>query len=130
MIGVPSIDNEHHDLVRLLDLLISNPDACPGTVSFSEALSKIGGQIQTHFINEERLLKSIGMHEVDVVNHVQAHTYIIGQYTQLNLDMMQGNMSNRSTCLRMIKGWVIDHIVHHDLEIKKYLPDIEITERK
>ena len=130
LIGVPSIDKEHHELVRLFDLLISNPDARPGTESFSEALSQIGGQIQTHFINEEKLLKSIGMDEIDAISHVQAHGHILDQYTRLNLDLMQGNMSNRSTSLRMIKGWVIDHIVHHDLEIKKYLPDIEITERK
>ena len=125
LIGVHSIDKEHADLVRLLDLLISNPEASPGTESFSETLGQIGGQIQAHFINEEKLLNSISTHEIDVVSHVQAHSHILDQYTRLNLDLMQDNLSDRSTSLRMIKEWIIDHIVHHDLKMKNHLPASE-----
>ena len=120
MIGVPVIDKEHHDLVQLLDRLISNPEAFPGTESFSEVLSKIGEQLKLHFTNEERLFKAVGMPEADVTSHIQAHLRIFEQYTQLNLDLMQGNISNRAKTLRIIKEWVIDHVVHHDLKIREY----------
>ena len=100
---------------------MSNPLAYPGTESFSEVLSQLGGQIKTHFINEERLLKSIGMPEADVESHVQEHSHILGQYTQLNLDLMQGKVANRSEALRMIKSWIISHVVHYDLEIRGYV---------
>ncbi|MBV5337617.1 MAG: response regulator, partial [Deltaproteobacteria bacterium] len=37
MIGVPSIDKEHHQFIQQLDRLMSNTEAYPGTESFSEA---------------------------------------------------------------------------------------------
>ena len=122
LIGVPSIDKEHYELVLQLDRLISHPESCPGTESFSEALSQVGGQFKAHFINEEGILKSIGMPEIDVANHVQAHSLILGQYAQLNLDQMQGKVVSRYEALQMIKGWIISHVVHHDLKIREFIP--------
>ena len=122
LIGVPSIDKEHHDLILQLDRLMSNLSTHHDTESFSKVLGLIGGQIKTHFVNEESVFKSIGMPETDVTSHVQAHGHILEQYTQLNLDLMQDKAFDQSEAIRMIKGWIIGHVVHHDLKIKEYLP--------
>ncbi|MEI7430034.1 MAG: response regulator [Betaproteobacteria bacterium] len=121
MIGLPFLDKEHHELVRQLDRLISNPEAHPGTESFSEVLSQMGGKIQTHFASEERLFNSLGMAESDIANHIHAHSHILAQYTQLNLDLMQGKVANRSEALLMIKNWIINHVVHYDLKIREHV---------
>ena len=122
-IGIASIDQEHHDLIHQFDLLISNPDIYPGSERFSEVLSQLGAQFKRHFINEEELIKSIGMPEVDIVCHTRAHIHILEQYNRLNLDLMQGRRTDRSEVVRMIKAWIIDHIVHHDLKIRAYVPE-------
>lgn len=63
------------------------------------------------------------MPEADVASHIQSHSHIFGQYTRLNLDLMQGERKDRSEVVRMIKSWIIDHIVHHDLKIRAYVPE-------
>ena len=121
-VGIPSIDQEHYDLVRQLDRLINSPDVYPGTERFSEILSQLGTQLKAHFINEENLIRSIAMPEAEVARHIQAHSHILEQYNRLNRTLMQGDRADRSEVVRMIKSWITDHIVHHDLKIRAYDP--------
>ena len=96
------------------------------TESCSEILSQLGGQINAHFTNEETIFKSFGMPVDEIASHVQAHTDILDQYTRLNFDLMQGKAFTRSDVLLMIKGWIIEHVICFDLNIKKYLPKINV----
>jgi hemerythrin-like metal-binding protein len=121
-VGIPSIDQEHHDLVRQLDRLINNTDVYPGTECFSELLSQLGALLKAHFFNEESLMNSIAMPAADVASHIQAHNHILEQYNRLNRSLMLGNRADRSEVVQMIKSWITDHIVHHDLKIRAYVP--------
>ena len=121
-VGVPAIDQEHHDLIGQLDHLMSNPDIYPGTESFSEVLNLLGGKFQKHFVHEENLSKSLGMPEADIASNIEAHSHILQEYNRLGLDLMQGKRADRSEVLRMIRGWITDHIVQHDLKIRAYVP--------
>lgn len=123
LIGVPEIDDEHDELIRQLDHLRGDPDALLESERFSEVLSQLGAQINRHFINEERIFKSFGMPKDVEQCHIDAHTAILYQYTQLNMDLMQGLQLNRIEVLRMIKDWIVGHVAHHDLVIKDYLPE-------
>ena len=121
-IGIPAIDREHHDLVRQLDRLISNPNVYPGTEIFSEILSQIGQQLKAHCIAEENLMRSLGMPEAVVDSHVRAHHHIFDQYSRLNLNLMQGKATDCAEVVRLVKSWITDHIAHHDLKIRAYVP--------
>ena len=125
--GVPSIDEEHAELVSLLNSLSATIQVKLDSAAFSESLSQLGSQINTHFYNEERIFKSFSMPEDVVLSHVRAHTEILEQYTQLNIDLMQDKVLSRSVILRMIKDWIIGHVVSHDLIIKDYLPPRYVT---
>lgn len=127
LIGVPSIDQEHEALVTQLNSLVSDSGPALDSARFSECLSQLGGQITSHFSNEEAFFKSVGMPESEVSSHVQAHTEIIDQYILLNLGLMQGQSFVRADVLRMIKDWIIGHVVRFDLNIKRYLPDTALT---
>lgn len=107
-------------MIRQLDRLIGNPDIYPEAERFSEVLCQLGEQFKRHFTNEERLIQSIGMPEAAVAIHIKAHSHIFEQYRRLNLDLMQGRGTDHSEVLRMIKTWIIDHIVNHDLKIRAY----------
>jgi len=37
------------------------------------------------------------------------------------------NAPNRADVLRLIKDWIIEHIVEHDLKIRDYLPTRNVT---
>jgi hypothetical protein len=62
------------------------------------------------------------MPEGVVSGHIQDHVAIPEQYAQLNIDLMHGKRLDHSVVLQMIKGWIIGHVVRHDLLIKDYRP--------
>ncbi len=122
LIGVPSIDQEHADLVVELDALANDPQAHPEGNAFSTTLGRLGAKIGEHFANEEKVLKSIGMADDEFSQHAVAHDEILEEYTQLNFDLMDGKVFERSAVLASIRGWIIDHIRSHDIKIRAYLP--------
>jgi hemerythrin len=123
LIGVPSIDREHQDLLLLLVRLSHHPEAHMQSEPISEILLRLGEQLDGHFRAEERLFGACGMPRDDVLLHVQAHHQILEQYAQLNLDLMQGNVPALADFAQMVKEWIVDHLLEHDVKIKQYLAD-------
>ncbi len=120
-IGLPAIDRDHVALVKQLDQLNSHKEAHPGGDTFSEVLSQLGHQINAHFDSEEEILRSCGMPPELVLAHIQAHTEIIEQYTLLNLDLMAGKYCSREDALGLVRHWIVDHVLNHDVKISEYL---------
>jgi len=118
-IGVASIDSEHFRLVSLLDRLIYDPS--PTTARFSEAFRLLGEEIVAHFTNEERILRSCGMPMVEVDAHVEAHNRILDEYALLDVDMIDNSYGEAWDVSRMIRSWILDHLVEYDLKICKYI---------
>ncbi len=121
-IGLPLIDGEHVALVRQLDRLNADQDAHPNSDSFSEVLSGLGRQINAHFDSEEDILRSCGMPPELVLEHINAHTEILEQYARLNLDLMAGKFHTRDEALGLVRRWIVDHVLNHDVRIAEYLP--------
>ncbi|MFB0934695.1 MAG: hemerythrin family protein [Propionivibrio sp.] len=121
LIGIPSIDKAHEELLWQLDRLMSNPDAPVNSEPFSEVLSQLGLAITAHFRDEENIFKALPMPEDLVASHVQAHTDILRQYAQLNFDLMNGMPLGRSGVLAKIREWILGHLLEHDLRIRDFL---------
>lgn len=121
-VGLPAIDREHAALVQQLDLLNADVEAYPASDVFSEILSRLGRQINAHFDSEEAILRSCGMPAEQVVEHIQAHTEILEQYARLNLDLMAGNITSREEALALVRRWIVEHVLHHDIKMTDYLP--------
>lgn len=122
-VGVKSVDRQHAALVDQLDRLQSNPDVHPGSDAFTELLSRLGRQINVHFDHEEEILRTCGMPPELVLQHFHAHTEILDQYARLNLDMMNGGQFSRDEALELIRQWIVDHVLHHDLKMAEFLPE-------
>ena len=119
-VGVPSIDREHLDLVAHLDRLQADADANPGTDAFSEVLSHLGRQINAHFDSEEVILRDCGMPAQSVLGHMRAHTEILDKYARLNRELMHGKPVSREEALVMIREWIVEHVLNHDMKIAEY----------
>jgi hemerythrin-like metal-binding protein len=124
-IGVASIDIEHQALVALLDHLIENPDMFPDTTAYLEILSQLGDQLRKHFDNEECFIRSCGLSDERVAAHLAAHDAILEEFVHLNFDRMQDASRSFPETILLIQGWVVDHILNYDLEIRKYATDTE-----
>lgn len=122
LIGIESIDNEHRELFDLLRRLRSMPAKPANSIEFSELLGRLGRDLMAHFGTEEKVLNSCAMPAAQVQRHLEAHTHILQQYAELNLDLMKHQPLARADILQMVENWVIDHIKLHDLQIRNYLP--------
>lgn len=122
LLGVSAIDSEHDELVRQVDSYLSKPDTEINSERFTDFLSQLGNQLRKHFTNEESYLKTLPMPANEIAGHVEAHTTILQQYTQLNIDLMHGKNLNHGDILLMIKGWIFGHVIQFDRNMKKYLP--------
>jgi hemerythrin-like metal-binding protein len=120
-IGLPSIDREHHALLSHLNRLLENPQQ-PASERFIDVLTRLGGEIDAHFRNEETVLGACGMPQPEVELHFQAHTEILEQYADLNYGLMNGEHFSRPDVLMMIQHWIIGHLMQHDLRIRDFLP--------
>jgi len=56
-----------------------------------------------------------------VENPVQAHSAILEQYAEVNLDLAAGKAFSRSETLAAMKDWIVDHIVSHDIGIRDFI---------
>ncbi|SDG88122.1 PAS domain S-box-containing protein/hemerythrin-like metal-binding domain protein [Propionivibrio dicarboxylicus] len=119
--GIPAIDQEHLDLVLLLDGLLNDEESTPGSERFSQAMNEIGRVLKSHFLNEEEVLGSLGMSAEEVIRHVEAHRRILEQYHRVNEALLNMEVKSRTETLKHLKAWIVDHIVHHDLRIKAYV---------
>lgn len=123
-VGNTQIDQEHAALVDHLDRLQADPKLHPASEVFTDLMSRIGRQINAHFDSEEEILRTCGMPDEVVVEHVMAHTEILDQYARLNLDMMNGNEFSREEALALIRHWIVEHVLHHDVKISAFLPPV------
>jgi hemerythrin len=121
LIGVPSIDREHEELLSLLVRFSHANGARQSAEHIAEIAIRLGEQLGQHFRSEERILGSIGMPRDDVLRHVQAHREIIAKCAQLNLDLTEGKTLDLADVAQMVKVWIVDHLLAHDTKIRQYL---------
>lgn len=114
------MDHEHDRLVDHLDRLQFDHEAHPDTDAFTDLLSRLGREINTHFDSEEEILRACGMPNEMVLEHIRAHTAILEQYARLNLELMAGTQVTRDEALSMVREWIVDHVLHHDLKLADY----------
>lgn len=122
LIGEASIDREHGELFSQLNRLIEQPHAQPESEAFLDILIRLGEQISAHFHSEEQIIRSCGMPDHEVDQHIRAHTEILEQYFEMNFALMKGNTPHRSEFLLMVRRWIVEHLVLHDLKLTAYLP--------
>ena len=122
MIGAPSIDKEHQELIAKLDAVLNSRSAQPDSEEFSEYLGQLGQLLAVHFTNEEKFIVTTGMPADEISQHIHVHGEILEQYAQLNYDLMQGKVRDKVSVLVMVKDWVVTHVIRYDLKIRDYLP--------
>lgn len=121
LVGLPIIDHEHAALVAQLQRLLETSVNPTAAGDFSESFSQLGQQIRAHFDSEELTMTALGIPLDDFAAHVVAHDEILNQYAALNLDRMQGARLKPSEMVKVVKGWIVDHLLQHDLKIRDFI---------
>ncbi len=114
--GVVEIDEQHRELVRLVNRLngaIKNKEGDDTTLRLYDELLAFTA---FHFATENRLMEQYGYPEV--VQHEQEHAHLVEEAVHFKSRLMQGG---DLLALQSIKDWLLNHIHYSDIPLAKYL---------
>ncbi len=113
--GEPTIDNEHHRLFDLANVLIDasfNRTAHPEV--FNDALEKLLAHVVKHFADEEAILAE--HHYVDLDVQKRAHVRLVERALQLHTDVLAGGVTMGELVEFLASEVVARHMLQTDRE--------------
>jgi len=109
------IDKQHRKLIDLFNDL--HETLLHGTIEEStevrkQTLNSLVEYIDYHFSFEEEYLKEMGYAELN--RHSQIHKNFSNKVITLQQDIISGNMVFTSSLIKLLRNWIVDHILKED----------------
>lgn len=119
MLGVPKIDEQHKELVRLINKLHRAMKSGVGAGAAAEILTELSDYTVYHFGFEEKAFEEFGYPETD--EHKKYHKHFVDKVVSFQKDF-EGNRAGLSMDLMLfLTNWLKEHIMKQD---KAYVPYI------
>lgn len=115
-VGVVEIDEQHRELVRLVNRLNGAIKNKEGDAVTLELYDELLAFTAFHFATEHRLMDQYGYPEV--AQHDQEHTHLVDEAVHFKSRLTQGG---DLLALQSIKDWLLNHIHYSDMPLAKYL---------
>ncbi|MDD3148031.1 MAG: bacteriohemerythrin [Candidatus Riflebacteria bacterium] len=133
-VGCEAIDNQHKELIQLVDELESVSGSGISSELLARSLKFIVNYSRHHFSAEEELMKSIGFD--DLPRHKEIHNELIQKITDILLQMKDGHNPAPLELVNYFIDWVKKHVMEEDQKIgafwrtntsgAKYMADAEV----
>jgi len=122
-VGNETIDNQHKDIIDLINILIENSELSPHSKIVSETLSLLVNYSREHFKYEEQFLSTLKYPGVEeqIKDHKEFKLEVAGFYDAAIL-----NISGIPQALLMfLKEWWVTHILVEDMKYSDFLKENE-----
>ncbi|MBI5069032.1 MAG: hemerythrin domain-containing protein [Deltaproteobacteria bacterium] len=126
ILGVPTIDAQHRELVARVGTVVSAVDARPGDVG--ALLDFLGEYALSHFATEERLMGLHAYPESAASAHREAHQQFVRAFSGLRYDVDVEGMT-RGIVDRIQKwmvGWLMEHILGMDHALAMWIRSAQV----
>ena len=109
------LDRQHQKLVELYNNL--HESLLHGTIEEAteqreHTLANLVEYIDYHFRSEEEYLQELNY--ADFEKHCQVHRNFSNKVKTLQKDIASGNMVFTSSLIKLLRNWIIDHILKED----------------
>lgn len=118
-VNVREIDDQHKNLVRLLNDLHDGMRVGKGKEILKPILDELVNYTVYHFNHEEKLFTSTGYPEI--IKHKAEHTNLIQQVNRLKSDLESGKTVLTMEVMNFLKDWLNNHIVGSDKKYSSHL---------
>ncbi len=118
-IGVEQIDREHRGLVDAINAFHDSMLAGQAAGTLTSVLSKLIDYTQTHFRNEEQLLRRLGY--PDFAAHKKEHDLLTANVLELKEGLGAGRIKASIETMRFLRDWLVNHIMRTDMAYKPFL---------
>lgn len=117
-VGVQEIDEQHKELVDLLNQLHTAIMEKHGSEASRRILDELADYTKTHFMVEESLMRISNY--PDFETHKQIHEDLIGQVVSLQQKLDDGQTKISFELLHFLKVWLMNHINEADKRFGSY----------
>ncbi len=116
-VGIESIDNEHRQLILMLDQLYQDLHDGKPPRELLRKLDEIVTCIGVHFAHEEGYFDKTGYPEPEASKHKKEHVGLTAQIKELQAKYKTEPKVLSENVMAFLKNWLVDHIKGKD---KKY----------
>ncbi|MDD2809370.1 GGDEF domain-containing protein [Rhodoferax sp.] len=121
--GVPKVDEQHHELVNMMnrfgDVLTQPGGTSPEEVD--RVFGELADYARFHFSKEEDLMITSGLDIRHVKYHREAHAKFLEDVTQMHATTDRANHESASTLLTFLTNWLAYHILGTDHHMARLL---------
>lgn len=111
-VGIQEIDEQHKELVKLLNRLHEAVVSHHGSTACSEILNQLAEYTRVHFIVEESLMRIL--HYPEFEQHKAEHEALVAQVVALQQKLAAGQATITFELLHFLKVWLTKHIAGSD----------------
>ena len=116
------LDRQHQKLLGFYNELhesLLNGTIEEATQTREQTLKSLVEYVDYHFTFEEQCLKESQFPDLD--NHCQAHRNFSSKVINLQQDILNGNLVFTSSLIKLLRNWILDHILKDDKEYSAHL---------
>lgn len=117
--GVLEIDNQHRQIIDMLNRLLREPDTITGSETVADILHDMTRYAQEHFTTEEKILAESGY--PDLIGHKEQHFSYRKKTVDLCKDTMLGFHAVPKELLQYLRNWWFNHIMIEDMKYRDFL---------
>lgn len=114
-LGIPVIDDQHRQLVRLITLLQDAVRTGAVGSAVADVLRSLVDYTQYHFREEERIMQQIRYPDLEAHRAQQAG--LIAQITDILLRLRRGEEVGEPEMIEFLVRWLGEHILQDDRKI-------------
>jgi len=118
-VGVKEIDDEHKELVALLNHIYDAMLAGQPREALGGLLDELIEHTKSHFANEERLMEERRYHEYR--QHKEEHEKLADEAIAIKKNIDKGAGMVTLQIVDYLKKWLVDHILSADHKFGEYL---------
>ena len=125
--GIPTIDAQHKKLVALCNNLRSaimknsSPEGLNWEGSLASALRECTDYVQTHFHDEEVLMKAAGYDGLE--RHKKEHEAFTRKVRETAQNFSTISVTGAIQFVKFLYDWILSHIAHEDMLFAKPVMD-------
>ena len=122
-LDIPSIDNQHRELVRMLNDLYGSLKEKSSPATVNQTLTQLLRYVEIHFDTEERAMQERGYPDFDT--HHLLHEDLRRKVLDLEKDQLLGRQVATFELLNFLTDWLKNHIAHEDMLFGQFLHHME-----
>lgn len=120
-IGIKEVDEEHMQLVKLLNQLYKDMYAGKGRNALENVLSSLISYTQTHFLNEEKIMISNGY--PGYLEHKRIHKKMTEKVLEMYKQFQNDKISSPVQISNFLKNWLLKHIMGTDKKFADFIKE-------